>query len=48
MESLYSLIHDFLKNRGIKANDESSGSFSFSVNGISFEIRFNISSIVSP
>lgn len=36
MESLYSLIHDFLKNRGIKPNDETSGSFSFSVNGLNF------------
>ena len=36
MDSLYSLIHDFLKKRGIKANDEISGSFSFSVNGLNF------------
>lgn len=41
MESLYSLIHDFLKNRGIKVNDETSGSFSFSVNGLNFICNTN-------
>ncbi len=36
MESLYSLVHEVLKNRGIKPNDESPGSFTFSVNGLNF------------